>query len=87
MNKFRAWLLIKLAGKDSVVLNSTINLYESGAAIPEIISIAYQAERGTPVLEVQEGGLVAGCNFRVLSGQADRMVNGGRFTRLSGGQG
>jgi len=68
MNKFRKWLLIKLAGKNSVVLNATINVGDSSPA--KMIDVMFKGKQytvpiGGPALEVRgPGALVAGCTFR-----------------------
>ena len=77
MNKLRMWALITLADGDSVVLNSTINIYKDGAE-PEFVFLVgkkYQVELGKPVLEVIPGALVSFNTIRTVDGRADRFVN------------
>jgi len=81
MNKVRAWLLIKLAAGDSVVLNSVLNIHKDGAE-PEYITITYggktyQAmERCRPVLEVASGALIANNRIQEVGGRRGPRVGG-----------
>ena len=80
MNKWKARLLMALAGDKSVVLNTTINVYKREDN-EEIVGIVYQGETyqakryGSPAIEITEGALVAGCTFKHILGKADRFVN------------
>ena len=80
MNKVRVKLLRMLAGNDSVMLNTTVNLYKEGMAEKPISVVyrgkTYQTTQGTPVIEVNKGALISGCTFRQMSGSADRIMNG-----------
>ena len=78
MNRIRAGLLQMLAGRDSVMLNVTVNMHKEGMA-EKPISIAYQGKTyqtitGSPVIEVNKGALICGCTFRHLTGSADRIM-------------
>jgi len=80
MDRLRVLLLTALAGGDSVILNSTINIYGDGTE-PEFVGVVCQGkgqkiERGRPVIEVRPGALVYGCTIQQVDGKADRILNG-----------
>ena len=83
MSGLRAWLLRKLAGGHSVMLNVNVNLLED-EAVSYPVAVAYRGKvydtmiGRAPVIEVRKGALVAGCTFRQLpvGGQKRTPVEG-----------
>ena len=77
MSGLRAWLLCKLAGSHSVILNVTVNLLEDETA-SRPVAVAYRGKMydlmigKPPVIEVQSGALVAGCTFRQLPNEGQK---------------
>jgi len=76
MELIRRKLLTLLANGNSVILNSTINIYEDGAE-QETACIVFRGNEYTgsgparPVIEVKPGALICDNTFRIVSGKAN----------------